>query len=343
MFLQKKPLYILAVVLLLSSCSSNNKEKPSAKAITAKEAVFLNQLIYKDSLPQRLSTFTNDYTMVFAPQVVNSNYAVILKKKNAEQYALVIRGSVLEFSNDGFQNFIIQDFNVFTMKAWNYTDTVKGAYISKGAAIGFDNLLQLKDSATGLSIKSFIEKNIPSNASLLITGHSLGGNLGYVMASYLHKELTKDKRSILQLITYGAPAVGNAAFIKDIEEKFPTAERFAIDKDIATVFPDASKIKDMGKIVGLDSALKIGTLGINGVIKDLNVGDLLNTVTDVLERTNILNESNKYVQSQKHLKTLPCSIAKNAPSISVEAIFNNAYQYHSINKYAELLGVNTIK
>jgi len=107
---------------------------------------------------------------------------------------LVIRGSVIEFSNEGFQNFVMQDFNIFTIKAWPYTDTIQQAYVSNGAWIGFQNLLQLRDKITGLSIKAFIEQKIPAGYSIVITGHSLGGNLAYPMAGYLKKELPAGKK-----------------------------------------------------------------------------------------------------------------------------------------------------
>lgn len=292
----------------------------------------LNQLIYKDKIQDSISSYAAGYELVFLPTAINGNYAVIFKNKTTDQYALVIRGSVIEFSNTGFQNFILQDFNIFTIKPWQYADTVKEAYIGNGSFIGFQNLLQLKDKATGLSIKEFIESEIPTGASMVITGHSLGGNLAYPFAGYLKKELTADKKINLQLITFGAPAAGNAAFVQDMEEKFPNAERYAIDKDIAPVFPDNERIGEIAKMIGLDKALQLNKL-------QVNASDLLNIAGVILEKTNVITKTNKYVQSQKHLRLLTSkdTVSSNN-TLSVDAVFDNAYRFHKIDTYAELLG-----
>ncbi len=104
-------------VVLLASCSGSKKSQDEVPVfLSAKEAVQLNQLIYKDSSRKAFAKYAPAYEVVFVPQPINGNYAIIAKNKMAEQYALVIRGSVIEFSNEGFQNFILQDFNIFKIK-----------------------------------------------------------------------------------------------------------------------------------------------------------------------------------------------------------------------------------
>lgn len=333
-------LFFIVITAVFAACKSNKKAEPQiAPFISAKGAIQLNQLIYKDSSREAFAKYAPDYEVVFVPKPVNGNYAIIAKSKTANQYALVIRGSVIEFSNEGFQNFILQDFNIFKIRPWNYTDSVKEAYVSNGAWIGFQNLLLLKDIQTGLSIKEFIEQKILKEASIVITGHSLGGNLAYPLAGYLKKELPVDKKENLQLITFGAPAAGNAAFVQDIEEKFPTAERYATDLDIAPIFPDIEGIRQMSKLIGLDTVLHLGALTNSAIGKEINAGRLLDIAGEILERTNIINESNKYVQSKKHLRLLVNTYTDSSNSVlSVEAIFDRAYRFHKVDRYAELLG-----
>ena len=336
---------IISLVVLTTACNQHQSKTAHPPAlISAKEAVRLNQLIYKDTIERALVKYAPSFEAVFVPQAINGNYAVIIKDKSADRYALVIRGSVMEFSNEGFQNFILQDFNIFRIKEWNYADTVKEAYISSGAWTGFQNLLQLKDKQTGLSIKEFIAQKIPAASSIVITGHSLGGNLAYPMAGYLKKELRADKKLNLQLITFGAPAAGNAAFVQDMEEKFPTAERYVGSMDVACMFPDLDKIGEVAKTIGLDSVLQLGNVSINGMDTKLDVKNLFTIANEVLEKTNVINKTNKYVQSEKHFRPL---LDKN-PSVSpvqltTDAIFDRAYQYHKVDMYAELLGAGLLE
>lgn len=336
---------LLVSIVTFSACKNDKKKEQEVPSfLSAKEVVRLNQLIYKDSTAAAFEKDAPAYEVVFLPKAINGNYAIIAKNKTSEQYALVIRGSVIRFSNEGFQNFILQDFNIFTIKPWNYTDSVKEAYISNGTWIGFQNLLQCRDVTSGLSIKEFVEQKIPAGASIVITGHSLGGNLAYPLAGFLKKELAVGKKENLQLITFGATAAGNAAFVQDMEEKFPDGERYTTDLDIAPVFPDIEQINKMAKLIGLDTVLQLGNINFKGITKKLEVGDLLDIAGEILEQTNVINKTNKYVQSQKHLRLLTkTELTTSTEPLSVEAIFNRAYQFHKIDMYAELLGVEPIE
>lgn len=324
------------LILLLSGCKPKSKKQEQASFLTAAEVVRLNQLVYKPALKDSLTSYAPDFEIVYLPQSVSGNFAYIAKKKDSLQYALVIRGSLIEFSNDGFQNFILQDFNIFKQKKWEYADTVKEAWLARGTYLGFQNLLQLKDVATRLSIKEFIEQKIPAGASLVITGHSLGGNLAYPMAGYLKKELKGVIKQNLQLITFGAPAAGNAAFVQDMDEKFPAAERYTIDRDIAPAFPDNKRIGEIAQMLGLDKALHIKELS-------LDAGDLLSIAGELLEQTNIINKDNKYVQSERHLRILKTNAASaDSVELSAEVLFGRAYEFHKVDRYAELLGVKPL-
>ena len=332
-----------ALLWLLISCNNKKKEEVPTLFLSAKEVVRFNQLVYKENMLEIFGVNAPEYEVVFLPHPVNGNFAFIAHRKNSRQYALVIRGSLIEFSKEGFQNFILQDFNIFTIRSWNFTDTIKQAKISNGTWTGFQNLLQLKDKVKGLSIKDYILREIPAGSSIVITGHSLGGNLAYPMAGYLKKELPKGKKENLQLITFGAPAAGNAAFVQDLEEKYPIAERYSTNKDIATVFPDMDRIHEIAGITGLDSIVNLGSLSLSGITKKLETGELLDIAGKIMEATNVINPTNRYVQSQQHLRQLMYTdSAVSASPLSVEGIFQNVYQFHRIDTYAKLLGVKEL-
>lgn len=339
--MNKSLLFIPALVItILTACQTKKKEPVTASFLSTADAIRLNQAVYKPGIPAAIDSFAPGFEAVCIPRVINSNYAIIARKKNTEQYALVIRGSLVEFSNAGFQNFFLQDFNIFSIRAWPYTDTVKDAYISNGTWVGFQNLLQLRDAGSGLSLKEFIEQKLPGNASLLITGHSLGGNLAYPMAGYLKKELKGPVRNQMQLVTFGATAAGNAAFVQDLEEKFPAGERYVTNKDIAAVFPDIGRVKEMAAILGLEKFLDFGQFSIAGMKMDMGKGKLLDLAKELLETTNVINRTNTYVQSGKHERILTAPPASAADTLlTADAVFNRAYQFHKIDMYAELLGV----
>lgn len=329
---KRQYLFGMALLLTIAACKTPAKKQAPAAFLNARELVELNQLVYMEPLKDSMAVKAPGYELVYQPAAsVNGNFAFIAKRKDSLQYALVIRGSVIEFSNDGFQNFILQDFNVFNQKKWDYADTVKEAYISRGTYLGFQNLLQLRDGASGLSLYDFISQKIPAQASLVVTGHSLGGNLAYPMAGFLQKKFGSSGKIRFQLITFGAPAAGNAAFVQDLEEKFPDAERYVIDRDIAPAFPDPGRVGDIAKILGLDKALKIKGF-------ELDASDLMSIAGELLEKVNVINESNKYVQSQRHLRSLR-SADTLAPGtdLSAEALFSRAYLFHRVDAYAALL------
>ena len=84
--------------------------------------------------------------------------------------------------------------------------------------------------------------------------------------------------------------------------------------------------------------LQLGKLNINGISTKIDAGNLLNLAGDILEKTNVINKTNKYVQSQKHLRLLMNEeLSASQTPLSVDAIFNKAYQFHKIDMYAELL------
>lgn len=329
----------VAFVFFGIACNTKKTGQGAAPFLQAKDVILLNQLVYKINIEDSFKRYAPEYELVFLPQPINSNFAAIARKRETDQYALVIRGSLIEFSNEGFENFFLQDFNIFNMKAWEYTDTVKNAYISNGAWIGFQNLLQLKDINSGLPLKEFIDQKIDPKASLVITGHSLGGNLAYPLAGYLKKELTNDIRNNMNLVTFGAPAAGNAAFVQDLEEKFPGGERYVATNDIAPVFPDINKIETIAELIGLDSVLQLNKLNLGGMEKQIKAKDILNIAGKILEKANIISPSSKYVQSSKHLRKLSNNEQMSSETpLSAEELFNKAYQFHRVDTYARLLG-----
>jgi triacylglycerol lipase len=324
----------VVLIFLLNACNT----KKTAGFITSKELVVFNQLMYKDSIGKNLSKVMPTYKVVWQPKAINGNYAVVLKNIQEEKYCLLIRGSMIDFSETGFHNWILQDFNIFTFKDWTYVDTVKKAAISSGSNNGFENLLQLKDTVTQKSLESFLIENITATSSLIVTGHSLGGNLAQVYASYLWKKMDATQQKHINIVTFGATAVGNKYFVQDLEEKFPLGERYEIDKDIAPKFPSMDKVGKVSAILGVDSLL-----GINKNAEG-STTQVINLIGAVAESFNIMNEKNSFVQSIKHerLLTVMNKNTKPTETIGLLNLIDEVYFYHKIDQYANNFGVMPI-
>jgi triacylglycerol lipase len=329
--------FLLIILIAIAAC--NTAPKKPTEYTSTKEVLQLNQIIYKDSISQILPKVASQYKVVWEPNAINGNYAVVFKHQKNEQYCVVIRGSLIEFSKEGFQNWILQDFNIFNLKAWKYTDTVKRAYVSNGSSIGFDNLQQLQDISTQKTLEQFI-KTIPSSASLTITGHSLGGNLAQIYASYLWQQLSKTQRAQTTIVTFGATAVGNQFFVQDLEEKFPNAMRYEIDKDIAPKFPSLDKVSNITSSLGLDSIL--GVAGLAGEKAVLT--KVFTILSEGAKSLNLINEENSYAQCMKHQQiiTIPKTDSIAPSGNTVLNLFEDIYQYHKIDQYAKQFGVSPI-
>ena len=105
----------------------------------------------------------------------------------------------------GTQNIldVIKDFNVDP----ETFDPIPGSRISKGSHNGLLELLAMK-ADDGTRLESFLRGL--SGCELLITGHSLGGNLASVAAPWIASKIDTFKDwSSLRAITFAAPTAGD--------------------------------------------------------------------------------------------------------------------------------------
>lgn len=315
-------IFFLSIICL--ACFRCTTKKEEITFMNDSLVVRINQFIYKDSVAKEITNQLQDVEVVWQPKSINGNFAIITKEKKKGNYCIVIRGSMIAFTNDGFHNWIMQDFNIFSMKPWKFTDSIQNAYVSNGSMLGFQNLLLLKDMQSGETIQDFVQKN-SNEKSFTISGHSLGGNLAQLLSSYLVQQANANHRTLFNLITFGATAAGNESFVKDLESKFPNGKRYVIDQDIAPIFPSSEAITKASKIMRLDSTLNLPSLNINGV--KANITDALGILGSLIGATN-------YTQSLLHLKPLVLANVKDTiPNDTIE----NAFLYHKIDSYAECI------
>jgi triacylglycerol lipase len=156
-----------------------------------------------------------DWTAVWTPQLAdsNSNYGVVLQHTDGT-YALVIQGTKNKL---GAQ----EDFAVTEQVPF---PPIAGAQIAIGTETGMDVVLQQLENSSGTSLQAFLN-GLAAGSQLLISGHSLGGNLASAFAPWIAANfaafggtsvqpvmpVTQLPASI-QVITFAAPTAGNGAF-----------------------------------------------------------------------------------------------------------------------------------
>lgn len=160
------------------------------------------------------TTPPSGWSLTFAPQFQNQNYAVILQNDSDEtQLAVVILGT-----HDLAQ--IAEDFGIGSpgpfVNASNQ-QIISGAQIANGASSALSNVLQLEDN-NGQTFESVLSSYDWSTYSVLITGHSLGGTIASLLAPWLaslildQAPLTQPLPSQIQAVTFAAFAAGNQEF-----------------------------------------------------------------------------------------------------------------------------------
>ncbi|MBL7729274.1 MAG: lipase family protein, partial [Dinghuibacter sp.] len=248
-----KPVIIsLFLFVVLFSCKNNQQPAAEQKKVMpppvhtdSVTACVLSQIAYCNRPQQLLDSFLPGWTVIWNPAPINGNYAFAARNHNT--IAVAIRGSVMEFSEAAFQNWVYQDLNAARQTAWTYTDSATNAKVSAGAYEGWENLTRLKDTATSKSLWMVLREQQNSNP-VLVTGHSLGGNLATVYASWLKWNFreTKTPAPEINIITFAAPAAGNKAFAEAVNQMFPLARRFENTNDMVPKFPSVKSIKELG-------------------------------------------------------------------------------------------------
>jgi len=75
------------------------------------------------------------------------------------------------------------------------------------------------------------------NCQLTITGHSLGGAVATIAALDLQYNITQHTGQAIQLYTFGAPRVGNAALVNSFRQRVPMSYRYIYGWDVVTRVP----------------------------------------------------------------------------------------------------------
>lgn len=330
--------------LFFASCefpgSKRNNNGSGSQQVTEKTiiplttACILSEISYCPDPESKLSQYLPGWNIVFKPVPVGGNYAFVATDGNI--YAIGIRGSLLEFSGDALSNWLYNDLNVASQKDWSYSEPGTNARISNGSYIGWQNLNQLKDTTSGALLWDFLNA-LPADAPIVLTGHSLGGNLATVYASYLKwqwKQEGNPKKNI-NVITFAAPAAGNKGFAESFDKEFPNSIRVENSNDIVPKFPVSGKIADLGNLFAPTPSASNVSIGYKGLTVTLSKTFLL--MSGALDLLRITNNVSPYVQTNGTGSVIQIPLSGTNNSDDAKSWFAEAGYQHGMAKYSAAL------
>jgi hypothetical protein len=332
---------LLYVFITLLSCKGPASHKQEGKpAFTNITACLFSQLTYCKDPEEQAAQYLSGWKIVWNAVAVNGNHALVAR--DGEKHVVAIRGSLMEFSWDAFENWIYQDFNIATQEDWGFCEKGSKARISTGSYRGWKNIIQIKDKSSGKDLLTYLLENTRENDPVYITGHSLGGNLATVFASYLSFKFREAGRSpdSINVITFAAPAAGNTEFARDFDKKFPRSIRIENAGDIVPKFPCTSSVADLGSLYSNMPAAGEISVGYKNLSVPLpTVFKMISAAMVVLEYRNGIS-SFKQTNDKGTIISVPLSGRNTTNDIS--SWFAEAGYQHGIAQYAKALGAAVI-
>lgn len=310
----------------------------AATFTAAQTAVLLSYVSYDTDPVDNISHYLPGWEVVWNGQVTSDgNYAFIAKDTNSGIYGLGIRGSLpvtQVFQNwDTFANWVIEDLDVVTVVPWAYASTPKPV-ISNGSNTAFTNLMGMQDTlGSGQNIATYLSSNVISNNSpLMITGHSLGGNMANLFASYLVSTLPGTVYSVgnLSLYTFAAPAAGNSDFATDLDSKLPTAWHYHNANDIVPACPVYDLVALVSLLYDPSPAASQITVTFKGVTVSLREGFLMLAGGFYFYG---------YTQQSNNYRIFPNPLNPSYQQNTAEDFFQQAGSQHGLVNYAAYLNV----
>lgn len=344
MRLPQRPIcYLLSAIVYLKPRNRMElQETISALGIVpahVKTAVLLSAIAYSTHVKADLDKHLPGWSLLWEGyETVDGNFGFIAADPTGELYGLAFRGSLPPsgiFKNwDAFANWILEDLDVISMATWHYT-TYGMASISAGANRAFNNVASMKDRLRSGSsgIYNFLKTRVVSqNKRLIITGHSLGGNIANVYTSYFVTALQREgiRYDGTYLFTFAAPAAGDMAFATDLDNKVPNAWHYENVNDVIPKFPVVSTMI-MASLLYVPSPSSEDIMIIyDGYQMSLRDGYLL--LTGLLYSLGYMQQALHYILFNTYLDT---RYLHN----TLTDYFNQLGAQHALAKYAGYLGV----
>jgi triacylglycerol lipase len=265
-----------------------------------------------------------DWSVVWGPYNDSyGNLAYVTKSASTGNYALAIRGSETNISFNALYNWFF-DFYVTWQSPWPYLIDAPQARISRGAWDQASNLTIA--TWNGQTLGNFLTQSIPASATVYVTGHSLGGNLASVLASWISFQRgpsgsTPDPNTVVY--TFAAPSAGNTGFADGFNLRLPNSYRYWNSLDaIPRAWDHLLQLNSIYEGIGISTP---------GWVQDTVDG------LDALLLTSELEYGSFYLQPNGGGTELSGSAAP-----AVTDYLNEVIYQHNVNVYLGLLGAPLI-
>ena len=172
-----------------------------------------------------------EWQIVWGPEDLGGNLMYIAQVQGStpgtSQVAVVIRGTIFDFPSN-----LLSDGEVATQVPLPFPPPphfAADAQISNGAMQDWMNLASMESGSPAVDAYQFLTA-LTGVVSVLVTGHSLGGQLATVAATWIAGFLPK---ADVQVITFAAPTAGNPSFATSFDHVFAgNATRYHSDLDV---------------------------------------------------------------------------------------------------------------
>lgn len=277
------------------------------------------------------------------------NYAFIVCTPS-NQYFMAIRGTlpfegVIDWGL--FYNWIVEDLDVLTEQTWKYigdgNNPNNTANVATGAMTAFTSVQTAPDAMhSGQDAGAFLLDNAVKNKhEVIITGHSLGGNIANTFASYFaaQVEAAGESNASNYLFTFAAPSPGDATFVSDLAAKFPGGQmyQYQITNDVVPLFPVYSTMYNTMSVLfpspGPDATQIKEKFDIFGVPLTGTLSEAICAMALAIEVAAIADDGTQYAESTPTIVTSSYGISNMYKSNNLSDWVNQAAFQHTCLHY----------
>ena len=314
-------------------------------------AMTLASIAYCTDIKGALGMYAPGWSLAWQPDAaVNGNLAYIAYNERADQYAVAVRGSLLNFSWGAFDNWFEQDFNIFIQDDWVYPSGSQGIKISRGSSDGLNDLSNLAytDGCVRTTMLDFLLGPARGAQSILVTGHSLGGNLATVFAPWLLYQLQQANAPVpphFPVMTFAAPPAGNTQFAAMFDSTFPASWRYYNTLDIVPMASVPLSIAGMGLLYYPEPQASQISVTYEG--HTVTLSEAFDAIALLVGSSEIANDFSFYSQTNVDSGSVPLNPGASVCPVDTskslaEQWFTKAGCEHGHETYLSLLGASPV-